>query len=322
MAELALAAGEVGGGMAIAAQQVAVGHQAFQPHGTPRRQGLGADAHLGAEAVAEAIGEAGGAVQIHTGAVHPPQEPLRRCFVAGADRIGVAGAMAADVGQGLLQGVDHLDGQHQVGILRAPVRLRCGDRNAQGLGGLVAAQFDTGGAEGRHGCGQEGLRNRAMQQQGFDRVAGRRVLGFGIDGDRQGLVQVGGAIHIEVADAIGVAQHRNAGVVLDEAHQLIGAPRNDQVHQAIELEQGQALLPRGEQGQGLGRHRRAGQARLQGRQDCRAAAAGLAAALEQGAIAGADRQGGDLHHRIGPGFKNHPQHPQGHAQPLQHQAIG
>ena len=112
-----------------------------------------------------------------------------------------------------------------------------------------------------------------------------------------------------MADAIGVAEHRNTGVVLDEAHQLIGAPRNDQIHQAIELEQGQTLLTGGEQGQGLGRHRRTGQAGLQGREDRRAAAAGLATALEQGAIAGADRQGGDLHHRIGSGFENHPQHP-------------
>ena len=35
-------------------------------------------AHLGAQAVAEAVGEAGGGVVVHARRVHPPQELLRR----------------------------------------------------------------------------------------------------------------------------------------------------------------------------------------------------------------------------------------------------
>ena len=50
-----------------------------------------------------------------------------------------------------------------------------------------------------------------------------------------------------MAHPIGMAQHWNAGVVLDEAHQLVAAPGDDQIHKAIQPQQGQALLTSGEQ---------------------------------------------------------------------------
>ena len=160
-----------------------------------------------------------------------------------------------------------------------------------------------------------------MHQQGFDRVAGRRVLGLAVERQPQGLLQIGRRIHIEMTDAVGMAQHRDAGVVLDEAHQLVGAAGNDQIHQAIELEHGQALGPGGEQLQGLRIHGAGGQAALQGGMNGRTAATGLAAPLEQGAVAGANGERSNLHHRIGPGFEDHPHHPERHAEALQHQPI-
>ena len=160
-----------------------------------------------------------------------------------------------------------------------------------------------------------------MHQQGFDRVAGRRVLGLAVERQPQGLLEVGGRIHIEMTDAVGMAQHRNAGVVLDEAHQLVGAAGNDQIHQAIELQHGQALRSGGEQLQGQRIHRAGRQAPLQGGMDGRAAAAGLAAPLEQGAVAGANGERSNLHQCIGPGLEDHPHHPERHAEALQHQPI-
>ena len=124
-----------------------------------------------------------------------------------------------------------------------------------------------------------------------------------------------------MADAIGMAEHRNAGVVLDEAHQLVGAAGNDQIHQPVQLQQGQALRPGGEQLQGQGIHRAAGQAPPQGGMDGRAAAAGLAAPLKQGAVAGADGEGGDLHQGVGPRLEDHPHHAERHAEALEHQTV-
>ena len=62
MAELTGATGIVGGDMAFTPQSVAIGHQTLQAHRPPGWQGLGADAHFGAKAIAEAIGKAGGAI--------------------------------------------------------------------------------------------------------------------------------------------------------------------------------------------------------------------------------------------------------------------
>ena len=86
-----------------------------------------------------------------------------------------------------------------------------------------------------------------MHQQGFNGVAGGRVLGLAIEGEPHRLLHIGSGIHEEVAEAIGVAQHGNAGVVLDVAHQGVGAPGDDQIHQAVEFQQRQALFPAGEQ---------------------------------------------------------------------------
>ena len=55
MREMARTIGVISGDVAIAPKAVAVGDQAFQAHWSPWWQRLGADAHLGTKAVAEAI---------------------------------------------------------------------------------------------------------------------------------------------------------------------------------------------------------------------------------------------------------------------------
>lgn len=67
-----------------------------------------------------------------------------------------------------------------------------------------------------------------------------------------------------MADPIGMAEHRDAGVVLDEANQFVAAPGDDQIHEAIQTQQRQALLTCGEQREGIGRHRTGRKTCLQG----------------------------------------------------------
>ena len=321
MGEAAGTAGVIGGDVARAAQQIAVGHQALQPDRPARRQRLGADAHLGAEAVAETIGEAGGAVQVHTGAVDAAQEQLGRGGVGGADGVGVTRTVTSDMGKGLLHALHHLHRQDQIRILSAPVVVAGRCRHAEGLGGAITAQLDAGGRKGRQSGRQESGRCGAVHQQGLDRVAGGRVLGLAVERHPQGLGHIHLLVDVEVTDAIGVAENGDAGVVLDEAHQGVGTARNDQIHQPVEPEQRQALLAAGEQLQRLGGHGTGRQTPLQGGENRGTAAAGLAAALENGAVAGADRQRRDLHHRIGPRLEDHTHHPERHAQAFEHQPL-
>ena len=160
-----------------------------------------------------------------------------------------------------------------------------------------------------------------MHQQGLNGVAGGGVLALAVHRHPNGFVDVGRRIHVEVAHPIGMAQHRNAGVVLDEAHQFVASPGNDQVHEAIETQQGQAFLTGGEQSQGIGRHRTGRQACLQGIHHSLIGAASLTAPFQQSTVARTDRQRGDLHHRIRPGFKDHTHHPERNGDPFQHQAL-
>ena len=57
----------------------------------------------------------------------------------------------------------------------------------------------------------------------------------------------------------------------------------------------------------------------QGRENRSAAAVRLPSALEQGPVARADGEGGDLHDRIRASLKNHPHYAKRHRNPLQNQ---
>ena len=49
-----------------------------------------------------------------------------------------------------------------------------------------------------------------MHQQRLGGIADGDVLALGIDGDLDGHVDIGGLVDIDVADAVGVAQHGDA----------------------------------------------------------------------------------------------------------------
>ena len=72
----ALAGTVAGGLLAVAAQQPAVGQQALDADGAARVQLVGADADLGAQAVAVAVGEAGAGVVEDAGGVDLGEEAL------------------------------------------------------------------------------------------------------------------------------------------------------------------------------------------------------------------------------------------------------
>ena len=109
--------------LAVAADDVLVGRQLAQADRAARVQLLGRVADLGAHAELEAVGEAGRGVGVDDGGVDPGGEALGGLLGGGDDRLRVAGAVAVDVLDRLLERVDDADGQLQVEVLGVPVLL-------------------------------------------------------------------------------------------------------------------------------------------------------------------------------------------------------
>ena len=184
-----------------------------------------------------------------------------------------------------------------------------------------AAHLDALGLErgndGRQQLGGGG----ALDEQRLDRVAGGGVLDLGVDAHAHGQVHVGGLVHVDVADAVGVAHHGNAGVVHDVAHEGVGAARDEQVDQAVAAQQLADLLA------GLRLEQtRVGQTRLDGSrvddvEERLVGAHGLAAALEDGAVAALEAQGRDLHERVGTRLEDDADHADGAAHAHQREAL-
>ena len=119
---------------------------------------VGADADLGAEAELAAVVEAGAGVDQHGRAVHLGDEPAGGGEVAGDDRLGVPRAVPVDVSD------------RPASIESTTPTARILSRNSvsqsdgwtgtivgdDGTAGVVAAQFDTFGAQGLGDPGQEG----------------------------------------------------------------------------------------------------------------------------------------------------------------------
>ena len=76
-----------------------------------------------------------------------------------------------------------------------------------------------------------------MHQDLLHSITSRRVVNLGVNADLAGHVNVAVRVHVDVADAVSVAQHSNLGVLLDVGHQRIAASGNDQVDDIIQLEQ-------------------------------------------------------------------------------------
>ena len=75
------------------------------------------DADFGAEAIAEAIGEARRAVAVDAGRIDPLLEVGCRRIICGDNRVGMVRAPAVDVGNRLLDAVHNLAAHHIVAVL-------------------------------------------------------------------------------------------------------------------------------------------------------------------------------------------------------------
>ena len=82
-----------------------------------------------------------------------------------------------------------------------------------------------------------------MHQQGFHSVAHGHVLRLAVHRNLHRHIQIRCLIHIDVADAIRMPQHRNTAVVHNVAHKSVASPGNNQVNEGVLLEHGRHIFP-------------------------------------------------------------------------------
>mmetsp|Transcript_83721 Transcript_83721/g.187283 ORF Transcript_83721/g.187283 Transcript_83721/m.187283 type:complete len:245 (-) Transcript_83721:46-780(-) len=111
-------------------------------------------------------------------------------------------------------------------------------------------------------------------------------------------------VHIDAANAVGVAEHWNPSVILDRPHQRIGAPRDHKIDVLVQFQQLRYLRARVD-----GLHATLGQADLlegcrHSRDEGRIGALRLLPALQQQGVPGLHGKAGDLHCRVRPRLKD------------------
>lgn len=232
---------------------VLVNRQPVEANGPARVDLVGADADLRAEAVPHPVRQPRRRVPVDARRVDAVHKVLRLGAVRREDGVCVVRAVGVDVRNGLVHGSDGLDGEREAEVFRVVV-LR--DGVLDGALGEGREQFREGGLAGgveaeRHAllgqggghAGEDCAEGLVLDEQRLDAVARGRVARLGVDDGDGGLVLVCRGGEVDAAEAVGVAQDGDLGVLLDVADELVGAARDDEVDVAVlaeELEDGVA----------------------------------------------------------------------------------
>ncbi len=190
-------------------------------------------------------------------------------------------------------------------------------------GGGVGVQDHALGRQGREGLGEEGVSDVAVDEEGLGGVADARAVGLGVDGDRQGPVEVGTGVDVDVAVADPGLDDGHGGAGDDGLDEVGATPRDEQVdepaggHQRPDdavaaLEQAHRVG-----GQPVGGERTA--------QHGDGGAVGLrrgAATPEDDGVAGLQAEPGSVDGDVGAGLVDHPDHPHRHPDLPDLEAVG
>src|SRR5215472_2046961 len=121
MLEGPLALDIVGDDLAASPQLVFVRKQSLQTNGAARVQLAVADADLCAQAVAKAVGKAGGSIVKDAGRVDFVQKDIRGLLILSNDALRVARAVMIDVFDGLVEITHDLDREFQIAVFSVPI---------------------------------------------------------------------------------------------------------------------------------------------------------------------------------------------------------
>ena len=226
-----------------------------------------------------------------------------------------------DVGDGLVEVVDHFDAYDRGEVFGVPVFFggvrhhRTGHAGKNGFRSRIAAHFHALGGEDGADARQESRCCALMHQQRFGRVARAVFLGLGVFGDDQRLFQVELGIDIGVAVAVQMLDYRHLGFLADALDQSLAAARDDHVDIG---RHGDQFADGGAVG---GFHHLHGVGRQAGRLQClgnqfpqgQIRLDGLGAAAQDAGIAALDRQRGGFDGDVGPALENHAEHAERYA---------
>src|SRR5690606_12035996 len=125
-----------------------------------------------------------------------------------------------------------------------------------GVAADLAAFGDQGGDDGL----EMGARHVLVDEQGFGRAANAGAAHLGVEGDGDGLVEIGAPVDIDMDQALEMGKDRHAGLGLDPGDQRFAAPGHDDVDIAVEaLEHFANRFPVGRGHELDAFHRQAGQ---------------------------------------------------------------
>ncbi len=266
---------------------------------------------------------------MHGGRVHPGDEPPGRCSGLGDDGLGVPAGQVRMCSQAA-----------STASTTATARSRDRYSSAQSSSCAAANGIPAATAYGSIApspCRVTPFSARAARTRGrkasatsacTSRVSAvlhtlvRWVLAF--SDDRQGLVEVGCGVDVDVAVAHAGLDHRHGRIGHDAADQAGAATRDQQVHQPSSRHQrvhGGVAAPRHELHRVLG-HVGAGQRRAHDRDQGCVGLVGRRRPAQQGCVAALERQSGRIHGDVGAGLVDHGHHTHRHAHLADLQAVG
>lgn len=292
-------------GLSVTEELVLVGDEAFE---ADRASGVdlgGGDADFCAEAVAEAVSEAGGGILIDACGVDKCHEAFGSRFIFRHDAVGVMAAEGIDVGDRFVEVADELDGkgEGEVFLVEAFALRNDIDRD-DGIHLFRAADRDAGIGEGAGELRQKILRDAPMDKDGLDCVAGGGILHLGIHDGGDGDFFLIVLVDVDMAHAVRMAEDRDRGVRHDVLHECIRAARDEEVDGFVTFEELVDLIVLLGLEQRILRKTGSDGGLLDQAEEDAVGVGRFFAALQDGTVAALQAEGGDLYQRIGAGFED------------------
>ena len=154
----------------------------------------------------------------------------------------MVGGVGGDVGDGVVQTVHHRHSQNVIEKFGVEVRIRSRRTVDDGGGAAVKAQLhrllpggDTLVHQRPAQHRQELVRHGGMDKADLLGVADGGAAGLGVGDDPHRLFQIGGSVHVDMADAGARFDAGNGGVLHTGTDQSRAAPGDQQIHQPAGL---------------------------------------------------------------------------------------
>mmetsp|Transcript_45625 Transcript_45625/g.126145 ORF Transcript_45625/g.126145 Transcript_45625/m.126145 type:complete len:389 (-) Transcript_45625:1916-3082(-) len=269
------------------------------------------DAHLSPESKTEAVSEARRRVVEHACGVDALLKVLGRVRVLGHDALSVRAPVLMDVRDSRVHVGHDLHEARQVTVLDSHGVGRVGSGKQAELDSPWARlELDASLPQSPKDRLGAGVHCRLVEEDGLGCVARRRVVGLRVDGDRDRLRAIRFRVNVQVADPVGMTEHRDAGVLLHVVYESLPTAGDHEVDQRIELEQLRYFVSAGHEPNYSAANAAATGSVDRVHHDAVQRGVrmlGLAPALEEQPVARAQRQRCNLRQRIGAALEHHQQ---------------